>query len=479
MAYLLKTRIINEPDVIDIEDDNFENIFDSNIIETSCCLKISNITGMFDVLKRNIRINAKNTFRELLSGINEFISDVLIERYEEHINTYADVCLSARMADVTRFMHDWKTGEINNYFKAQYNTGKTHNFKKDKPKNIPEKNIIMTFNNETFKALTGMATGWDRYATLCRHLFLLALVVRTFELANIDLSLMNIDFYQRLYEKVKLSLLSGMKADCEFILEGSYGELFEEITQLTPLRRNEMNFTVDKEKQIFEITLKDSAFLSRAYGAFVKSKWTTKDIGKRIKIATINNIYRIKSDDVRIYEYDDYLDTKDLSKARITKGLTTNSMRVRVELSGKRIISRLHEISGLASENVLADFLYEYYCAPDDMIANLLWRILWQTRQWQRNTEIQRSFYGIYTDYIKNHDGKRNITKKTAIVILLSQKTADEREKLINKYFDKNATQQKAEIRAELDKLDKLIEEAKPDNSAITKFIVGLKNRVW
>ena len=37
MTYLLKTRIINKPDVIDIEDDNFENMFDSNIIETSCC----------------------------------------------------------------------------------------------------------------------------------------------------------------------------------------------------------------------------------------------------------------------------------------------------------------------------------------------------------------------------------------------------------------------------------------------------------
>lgn len=480
MTHLLKTRIINEHDVMDIEDDNFENMFDSNIIETSCCLKISNITGMFDVLSsRNIRINARNAFKELLSGINDLIPSILIERYEEYVNSYADVCLKARRADVIRFIRDWKTGEIHNYFKPHYNTGKTHNFKKDKPKNIPEKNIIMTFDNERFKALTGIATGWDRYATLCRHLFVLVLLVRTFKLANIDLSPINIDFCQRLYEKVKLALLSGMKADCEFILASSYGELFEEITQLIPLRRNEMNFTVDKEKQIFEITIKDSAFLSRAYGAFVGSRWTTRDIGKRIKIATINGTYQIKSDDVRVYEYDDYLDSKDLSKVRITKGSTANSMRVRVELSGKRIISRLHEISGLASENVLADFLYEHYCTPDDMIANLLWRILWRTQQWQHNTEIWRSFYGVYADYVKNHDGKRNITKKTAIVILLAQKTADEREKLINKYFDKNATQQKAEIRSELDKLDKLMASVEPDDAALTKFIVGLENRVW
>ncbi len=211
----------------------------------------------------------------------------------------------------------------------------------------------------------------------------------------------------------------------------------------------------------------------------LSSKWTKKDIGKKIKFATNNGIYQIKSDDVRIYEYDDYLDTKDLSKVRIAKGSTVDSMRARVELSGKRIISRLHKINSLASENVLADFLYEYYCAPDDMMASLLRRILWRTQQWQRDVGIHCSFYSVYADYITNHNGKRNIAKKTAIVILLSQKTADEREKLINKYFDKNATQQKAEIRAELDKLDKLIEEAKPDNSAITKFIVGLENRVW
>jgi len=55
--------------------------------------------------------------------------------------------------------------------------------------------------------------------------------------------LINIDFCQILYEKVKLALLSGMKADCEFILEGSYGELFEEIAQLIPWRKNEMNFS--------------------------------------------------------------------------------------------------------------------------------------------------------------------------------------------------------------------------------------------
>ena len=479
MTYLLKTRIINKPDVIDIEDDNFENMFDSNIIETSCCLKICNITGMFDILQRNIKINAKNTFRELLSGINDFISSILIEKYEEYINTYADVCLKARRADVIQLMKDWKNGDIDIYFKPHYNTGKTHNFKKDKPKNIPEKNIIMTFDNERFKALTGIATGWDRYATLCRHLFVLVLLIRTFELANIDLLLINIDFCQRLFEKVKLALLSGIKADCELILEGSYGELFEEIAQLIPWRKNEMNFTVDKEKQIFEIKIKDGAFLSRAYGAFVRNRWTTKDIGKRIKIATNNGTYQIKSDDVRVYEHDDYLDSKDLSKIRITRGSTTDSMRVRVELSGKRIISRLHKINGLASENVLADFLYEHYCTPDDMIANLLWRILWRTPQWQRDTEIQRSFYNVYANYIKNHNGKRNITKKTAIVILLAQKTADEREKLINKYFDKNATRQKAEMRSELDKLDKLIAKVEPDDATLTKLIVGLENRVW
>ena len=61
----------------------------------------------------------------------------------------------------------------------------------------------------------------------------------------------------------------------------------------------------------------------------------------------------------------------------------------------------------------------------------------------------------------------------------MAQKTADEREKLINKYFDKNATRQKAEMRSELDKLDKLIAKVEPDDATLTKLIVGLENRVW
>ena len=56
----------------------------------------------------------------------------------------------------------------------------------------------------------------------------------------------------------------------------------------------------------------------------------------------------------------------------------------------------------------------------------------------------------------------------------------EERERLINKYFDKNASRQKAEIRAGLKKLDEMIENACKEEAEITKFTGGLiNNYVW
>ena len=56
----------------------------------------------------------------------------------------------------------------------------------------------------------------------------------------------------------------------------------------------------------------------------------------------------------------------------------------------------------------------------------------------------------------------------------------EERERLINKYFDNNASRQKAEIRAGLKKLDEMIENACKERAEITKFTGGLiNNYVW
>ena len=163
------------------------------------------------------------------------------------------------------------------------------------------------------------------------------------------------------------------------------------------------------------------------------------------------------------------------------RGNTPNAMVVRVELTGLRIISRLVKVSANATDKVQADRLFESFAVPDDMIACLLWRIIWRTKQWDNEKfPIERSFFNVYSKFIKEYEGSRNIAKQTAVIILLFQKNDEERERLINKYFDKNASRQKAEIRAGLKKLDEMIENACKERAEITKFTGGLiNNYVW
>ena len=272
-----------------------------------------------------------------------------------------------------------------------------------------------------------------------------------------------------------------MKVNCTFLLGGSYGSLFEELSQLTPVNKREMNIKIDKEHQIMDITIKDSRFLSKAYSAYINCPWDEKDIGRKIPLATLDKPYTIKSSDVRVYDYNDFLDSKDISTIRIMRGNTPDAMVVRVELTGLRIISRLVKFSANATDKVQADRLFESFAVPDDMIACLLWRIIWRTKQWDNEKfPIERSLFNVYSQFIQEYEGSRNIAKQTAVIILLSQKDKEERERLINKYFDKNASRQKAEIRAGLKKLDEMIENACKEEAEITKFTGGLiNNYVW
>ena len=111
---------------------------------------------------------------------------------------------------------------------------------------------------------------------------------------------------------------------------------------------------------------KDSRFLSKGYSAYINCPWDEKDIGRKIPLATLDKPYTIKSSDVRVYDYNDFLDSKDISTIRIMRGNTPDTMVVRVELTGMRIISRLVKVSANATDKVQADRLFESFAVPDD-----------------------------------------------------------------------------------------------------------------
>ena len=480
MEYPLRT-LTKSSNWLNIYNDDIEGNYCSIIEETSCCLSLGNITYPFTLIKNQEK---RKTVSESFKGRLSYLNDIFMEAglYEQQLQQYNNKCLNARRAIVTQFVNDCRTGTITDYFTVQHNTGKIRMFKNGiaEQKKTVGQNIILTFNNERFISLTGITTGWDEYATAYRHFFCLVLILSLFEQMGINIPKPE-KFYYRLNKKVKLSVLSGMKANCTFLLGGSYGSLFEELSQLTPANKREMNFKIDKEHQIMDITIKNSGFLSKAYSAYINSLWDENDIGRKIPLATLNELYTIKSSDVRVYDYNDFLDSKDLSTIRIMRGNTLDTMVVRVELTGMRIISRLVKVSANATDKVQADRLFESFAVPDDMIACLLWRIIWRTKQWDNEKfPIERSLFNVYSKFIQEYEGSRNVAKQTAVIILLSQKNDEERERLINKYFDKNASRQKAEIRAGLKKLDEMIEKANKEKAEITKFTGGLLNNyVW
>lgn len=473
MNYPLKTATKTN-NLLDIEEDNIEDNYKSIIIETSSCLDIENITQVFNLESdREQRTKLHSQFRERLQNINNI--PIVTEVYVKKLQEYNNQCLNAREEIVTQFVKDCRNGDISIYFTTQYNSGKNRTYKNGiaEQKKIVEKNIIFTFDNEKFISLTGVTTGWDEYATAYRHFFCLIFILNL----GFDMYQNRQLLYSRLHNKVQLSVLSGMKADCTFDIGESYGSLFEELSQLIPLNTKEMNFKIDRESQIFDITIKDSSFLSRAYSAYINCPWNIENIGKKITLATINKVYTIKKSDVRIYDYNKYLDSKDISSIRIMRGDTPNEMSVRVKLTGMRIVSRIVKLSANGIDKVYSDKLFESFAVPDDMIACLLWRIIWRTKQWDNEEfPIERSYFNVYSQFIKEYEGSRNVAIQTAVIILLSQKSEQEREIFINKYFDKNASKQKAKIRAGLEKLDKMLDEASKKDCEIFKFVGGLKN---
>ena len=294
MEYPLRT-LTKSSNRLDIKEDDIEGNYNSIVEETSCCLNLGNITHTFTLIQdEERRKTVSESFRERLSHLDDIFMEAGL--YEEQLQQYNDVCLNAQRAIVTQLVNDCRNGTITNYFTVQYNTGKIRTFKNgiSEQKKTVGKNIIFTFNNERFISLTGITTGWDEYATAYRHFFCLVLILRLFEQIGFDVSNPRI-LYFSLNQKVKLAVLSGMKANCTLLLGGSYGSLFEELSQHIPANKGEMNFKIDKEHQIMDITIKDSRFLSKdRYSKEVKTFQSHVPLIDRVLQAILLSQYRLK-----------------------------------------------------------------------------------------------------------------------------------------------------------------------------------------
>ena len=122
MEYPLRT-LTNSSDWLHIEEDDIEGNYNSIIEETSCCLSLGNITHTFTLIQNEERRKTvSESFRERLSHLDDIFLEAGL--YEEQLQQYNDVCLTAQRAIVTQLVNDCRNGTITDYFTVQYNTGK-------------------------------------------------------------------------------------------------------------------------------------------------------------------------------------------------------------------------------------------------------------------------------------------------------------------------------------------------------------------
>ncbi len=463
-------------------------VYHSSFINISSCIKISNLDKIISsvINNNNDKERYKNILHEHLTNNNLFNIETLTTFYKD-LKNYNNNILFSSNENLERFIGDYKKGVITRYFNVRYSIGE-RNKNKDRDENNKEvvSSIYIDFNVDIFNKLYNTHENWHETEIVYRHLFVLFLILVVIEDFISDLS---IEAKEKFYLKlsrclrnyVSLSVLTGMKLYTDFDLGSPYGELYEELIQLTPLRRNEMIFNYCPENRTFEIIIKDYSFISYAYAAWWNNAWTEKDIGKKIETTTHEKPYVIKKEDVMLFDSNDFIDTQDISTVRIIQTENPNIIRVTAELTGMRIISRVLSASGNATDKIFSDELGEYAALiPDEMTACFLWRLFWRTEQYQNKfKDIKKSYCNTYIKFVKNMEGSNDIVAKSAVIILLSKMEKKDREEFININITDAHT--KKWVRKALSNLDRRLKSSvKKDTEAeLIKFIWGLKQYVW
>ena len=303
------------------------------------------------------------------------------------------------------------------------------------------KNLAYSFYSKTFIEITGKSE--DDVINYAIHFFQITMFIILAELlANrLDVPLDN-DSVMPSYKLninaflnyINLAIVTGLKPMAEFQTTTNYGELFEELYQLRS-KAKWLNIRIIDRKQTIQITAKNNYFLKDAFR---------------------NEGYHKTG----IVKYDRKLDTRNYTELRIMRGNTPNTIRFSCYISGMRTISRLLSFDANPEQKIYLSKLHE---KGADLIGNILsfyFRALLQECKFKFG-KVKKSHYTTCIDFITNYKNrtgsKKNIPLKSLVAILLSKNNLEQREELINKYFSKQDTKQKADIRADLAELDSLL----------------------
>lgn len=303
------------------------------------------------------------------------------------------------------------------------------------------KNLAYSFYGKTFIEITGKSE--DDVIDYAIYFFKITMFIILSELLanrlNVPLDNDSVTPSYKLnipafHNYINLAIVTGLTPVAEFQITANYGELFEELCQLESKERW-LNIRVIDKKQTIQMTAKNNYFLKNAF--------RKEGYHKNRKV-----------------KYDVALDTRNITELRIMRGDTPNSIRFRCYISGMRTISRILSFDANPEQKI---YLRELSERGADLVGNIVgfyFRALLQQCRF-KSVKLKKSHYTTYVNFVSDYKNRTgciyNIPLKSLIAILLSKKKPEQREELINKYFTKQDTWQKADIRADLAELDSLL----------------------
>ena len=450
----------------------------------SSCIWLSKVTN---ILKNTIDNNddikrCTNILKEQVKIISSY-KIIDIERYRDIYNDYTYKYLNDSIGAVEQFITDCSENNISKYFNVKYIGNKRQ--KAQRGYKNPQ-NIIMDFDADYFAKVTGRIEDIPLYPTCYCHYFMIAFFLDIINSAGIILPQYSKEdsfyknFLEMLFENLNSSVLTGLEAYAEYELDYPYCCLYDELRKLTSLYQDKLVFYATPHNRSFEVIIKEYSLLTKMFVKY-RGVWSDKDVGRIISNSSSKSRkYQIKHQDVIHINSDREHDRVQgvFSKLRITEGSNGRRMKVYLTLSGQRIINRIFNSSSNVNDNVKTHKIIDYIPSTAYMVAFILWVVINCTVE--ANNEFQDFkysniliFYQYIDEYIKSKGNKqpRNVVVNTAIPIMLSSKTREEQEEFINSHFSESQSQQKALIRAGINRINE-IKQHVPDN--FSSFIKGL-----
>lgn len=438
----------------------------------SSCIWLSKVTN---ILKSTI--DDKENTKRCINILNEqvkIISSYRITDIESYRGIYNDY-LNDSIGAVEQFITDCLENNISKYFNVKY-IGNKRQKAQSGYKN--PKNIIMDFDTDYFAKITGRIEDIPLYPTRYCYYFMIAFLLDIINLAGVSLPQYSKEdsfyknFLEVLFENLNSSVLTGLEAFAEYDLGYSYCCIYDELRKLTSLYQDKLVFYATPHNKSFEVTIKEYSLITRMFVQY-RSAWSDKDVSRMISNPlSKSRKYKIKHQDVIHINSDREHDKVQgvFSTIRITEGSNKNSMRVYLTLSGQRIINRIFNSSSDVNDNVKTHRIIDYIPSTANMIAFMLWVVLNCTLE--ANNKFQDFEYSnipifqrYIDEYIESRENKqpRNVVVNTAIPVMLSSKTKEEQEEFINNHFNEKQSQQKALIRAGINRINEVKQQV-PDN---------------